>query len=1045
MQRDPFRFNGTVIDGQFRIDQWIGEGGFSNVYKGFHLGLNEPIAVKCLKPIADAPDVVQDFVNRFRDESRIAYRLSQGNLDIVRCVASGTTIAPIGVRIPYMVLEWLEGESLAVHFRGRAQAKMKGRSLKETFELFTPAGEALVYAHSHGIVHRDIKPGNLFLTRTRQGTTRLKVLDFGMAKVLGDGSSSESTGFSRLAMSMGNIAIFSPPYAAPEQFDPTLGPIGPRVDVYSFALVFLEALLDRRVRTGETDAECLIQACKPAVPITPRGLGLQLPDAVERILTQACATNPRERPQSMEEFWGKLRNAMQGNVRDPKNDKDDPQDWGDVADSIPPDADGPATIVADSEGLFDDEPPGPPLPPIPGPGTNRLPNVQVASNDEEATRTIDVNSLPSLPGQPPQQPIPPEVKDFLQRTGLAASARMPSPSTPQAGGGLPQTGAGAKPFARPSQPGAFHLPRPTIPRPEGGPASSGAPRIPAPLPAAGTPAEGVPARTEGANGRAGAGNPPRPGGTLAMPIQVPNANNDDNGPSSSELPTTVGSLSEHISGPAAIPSGGPAAGKPAGGPPAFGSGQQGARFDLASAETQFAPDGPAPSPFTGPPGQQPFYPPSFSTGSGPGASAKGSQPGAGAGANKTVALSSAAFAQFSATPPADPDAEAPTQAQFAPQLQDAMAYNPPPAYPPAYPPQQQGSPFGGAEAAAQQVASPFGSYGNAPGASSPFGGSGGGGGPYGPPPGLGGTSAMPQMNMPGAAPPQQAPGGSWPQPQGLPPQQPGAQGFQPPQAFPQQPPPGAAPYGAQPQKPKLILIGLIAALAVILLIGAGYAAYTLLHGSGTEAGTTEPPATPSAGTEATNPPAQPSATVQPPPPETVPPPPPPPPPAPTVEKTVEPPPSAATPAAPADPPRRPPTSDRPTGAPPGDRSPTPDKPPAPKPNSAPGTDTGPTQVQRPAPGAATEPGKFDPAAARAALKKQESVLASCKRPDGPTGPGKVRVTFLGDGSVMNSVVVGPPYEGTTVGDCVATRFKYTRGPKFDGNPGMIDYSFNINK
>ncbi|WP_394837051.1 protein kinase [Pendulispora rubella] len=1045
MQRDPFRFNGTVIDGQFRIDQWIGEGGFSNVYKGFHLGLNEPIAVKCLKPIADSPEVVQDFVNRFRDESRIAYRLSQGNLDIVRCIASGTTLAPVGVRVPYMVLEWLEGESLAIHFRGRRDAKMKGRSLKEAFDMFTPAGEAIVFAHSHGIVHRDIKPGNLFLTKSRQGGVRLKVLDFGMAKVMSDGSS-ESTGFSRLAMSMQNIAIFSPPYAAPEQFDPTMGPISAKVDVYSFALVFLEAMLDRRVRTGETDAECLIQACKPSQPITPRGLGLTVPDAVERLFTQACATNPRERPQSMEEFWGKLRNAMQADSKKPNSAHDDPQDWGDVADSIPPDADGPATIVADSEGLFDHEPPSaPPLPPIPGPAplphgshpshlahhahpqphhAHASPHAVPHLGDDESTRTIDVNQLPSPPGQPPQQPIPPEVKDFLQRTGLAASARMPSPSAPS-----PQApaGPGAKPFARPSQPGmrpsqpgGFHLPRPSIPRPEG---SAG--RLPAPLPAAGTPAEGVAARSDSANGRAA----PRPTtGTTAMPIQAPRlpslSGGDETGPSSSDMPTTVGQLND----------------MPIQGPPQAGGA---ARFDLASAETQFAPD--APAPFGAPPQQPPFF-------------ASPQQAPAGNPKNKTLALSATPFAQqFSNTPPVDPDAEAPTQAQFAPQLQDAMTYQPPPfAHPPpqpqhgGYPPPGGApSPYGasGGTSAMPQFsppdpgASPFGNYGAPGGGQSPFGAPGGGGGQYGPPPG-GGQPAPQQQGMmqPGmaGAPP-------WQPQQGAPQGYAAQQGFAPPG-----PVPGAAPYAAQPQKPKLILIGLIAALAVILLIGAGYAAYSLLSSSSSDTN-----AAPSA-SAAPQAPSAPAAEVAPTPTgAAVAPQPPPEPPAPPPVQQA-----GAAPAQPSQPAQQPAaeaphrssgssgSSDRgssssgSSGSGSGSSGSTSSA----KSTGSSGSTTGsgPTPIARPSAGP-SEPGKFSPEAARASLKTMEGVLASCKKPDGPTGPGRARVTFIGDGSVMSSVIVGPPYEGTPVGDCVATRFKFAKVPKFEGNPGVVDYNFTINK
>ncbi len=984
MQRDPFRFNGTVIDGQFRIDQWIGEGGFSNVYRGFHLGLNEPIAVKCLKPITDSPEVVQDFVNRFRDESRIAYRLSQGNLDIVRCIASGTTVAPIGVRVPYMVLEWLEGESLATNFRLRREAKKTGRSLKETFELFQPAGDAIVYAHSHGIVHRDIKPGNLFLAKTRQGGVRLKVLDFGMAKVLGDGSS-ESTGFSRLAMSMANIAIFSPPYAAPEQFDPTLGPIGPRVDVYSFALVFLEALMDRRVRNGETDAEMLIQACKPAAPISPRGLGLQVPDAVERIFMQACATNPRDRFQSMEEFWGKLKAAMLG-------DSHADTDWSDHADSIPPSIDAPATIVADTEGLFEDEPP-PPMPAVPRhPQPHMRGQVAVPNSDEESTRTIDVNQLPSPPGQPPQPPIPPEVKDFLHKTGLAASARMP-----------PQGNASPR--------GGFHLPRPTVPRPDDGGPLGG--RLPAPLPAAGTPPEGVGARSDGANGR----GVPRPSvGTQAMAIPVPAV--QDDGPPSDLLPTAVGSIADLP--PPVVPQD---FGRPSGGGPQdFGRPKHGGtaqlsamnpgamnpgagaakpapqRFDIASAETQFNMD--APLPFATSP--QPFFPPGAG---GPGAGGQGAAAVAAKG-GQTMALSLDDLAhQFSAAPPVDPDAEAPTQAGFAPpQAQDASPFPQPPFGQPQPPPGNFASPFspqGQTGAQPQQQGAPFG-YGTPPGAQPQY-----NAGQYGAPPATGG----------------------WPQQQG----QPGQPAF-PPVA------PTAQPQPAAKRRNFLLLVGLVTALGVVILIVGGYGAYTMLHGSGDQAAK-DPGATPATTTtQSAAPVPTPAPTPPPPPPE----------PQSAAPPPVQPPPSAAQPTPPASaqqaavepPSHHAASSDR--GASAANDHPSNS---GGKPSGGGGSSAGPTQLP-PRGGSSSgssDPTKFNADAARQSLRMMEGMLASCKKPDGPTGTGHARITFMNDGSVLSSVITGPPYEGTPTGECAATRFKYAKAPKFEGNPGVIDYTFNINK
>ena len=124
---DPFGLIGQIIDGQLRVDKVIGEGGFSIVYKGEHLGLGEPIAIKCLKlPRKLDPKLADAFGKRFKDEGRLLYRLSQGSLYIVRSITSGTCIATsTGMLVPYMALEWLDGHSLVQEFRERrARGKM---------------------------------------------------------------------------------------------------------------------------------------------------------------------------------------------------------------------------------------------------------------------------------------------------------------------------------------------------------------------------------------------------------------------------------------------------------------------------------------------------------------------------------------------------------------------------------------------------------------------------------------------------------------------------------------------------------------------------------------------------------------------------------------------------------------------------------------------------------------------------------------------------------------------------------------------------------
>lgn len=304
---DPFGLLGQVLDGHFRVERCVGEGGFSTVYKGTHVGLSEPIAIKCLKlPGALGSAIVESFVKRFRDESRIQYKLSQGNLHVVRSIASGTTIAPsTSALVPYTVLEWLEGRSLAVEFVDRRDCGLRGRSLDEVVRVLDTAVDAIAYAHAQGVVHRDLNPGNFFLARTSSGV-RLKVLDFGVAKVMADSVLAMPS-----ARTVGNLRMFAPAYGAPEQFDDRTGAVGPWTDVYALALVTLEALRDRTVIDGEHVGEFAMKALDRANRPTPRRLGVAVGEEVETVFVRALAVDPRERPRDAGEFWGMLKHAMQ--------------------------------------------------------------------------------------------------------------------------------------------------------------------------------------------------------------------------------------------------------------------------------------------------------------------------------------------------------------------------------------------------------------------------------------------------------------------------------------------------------------------------------------------------------------------------------------------------------------------------------------------------------------------------------------------------------------------------------------------------------------
>jgi serine/threonine-protein kinase len=300
---------GSKVD-QVRFDACVDAGGFGLIYRGYHEGLGETVAIKCLR-IASIQKTNEDMrealAGRFRDETKLLYRLSQGNLDIVRCIGSGTLVAPAtNESTPYMVLEWLDGCTLSVELKERREQKIRPRALAAAVQLLDSAVGGSAYAHAHDVVHRDVKPGNLFLTRTREGV-RMKVLDFGLAKILDD----EAIGVRPSVETGVGVHFCSPSYGAPEQFASKLGKVGPSTDVYSLALVLLEILTGDKVRPAVNLAEGLLKAIEPKTGSpSATSLGLQLPAAVEALLLRAVAQSPLDRPRDAGVFWSELKGAM---------------------------------------------------------------------------------------------------------------------------------------------------------------------------------------------------------------------------------------------------------------------------------------------------------------------------------------------------------------------------------------------------------------------------------------------------------------------------------------------------------------------------------------------------------------------------------------------------------------------------------------------------------------------------------------------------------------------------------------------------------------
>jgi eukaryotic-like serine/threonine-protein kinase len=291
---DPFQLCGTTIEGKYRITSVVGDGGFGVVYRGVHAGFGEPIAIKCLKlPHALDERQREGFLEQLRDEGRLLHRLSKATPGIVQALDVGAVTTAAGLWVPYLVLEWLDGDTLADHLAKRIEAGQGPYPIDEAIRLLEPAARALAVAHAMKVAHRDVKPHNLFVTRVEGAgdATTLKVLDFGIAKVLTD----YPTFTEALAATKAAPAAFTPRYGAPEQFNKQRGASGPWTDVFALGLILVELCTGKRALEGDDPTQLYIAAADPAVRPTPRAHGVTVPDAVEAVIAKALAIEPKNR------------------------------------------------------------------------------------------------------------------------------------------------------------------------------------------------------------------------------------------------------------------------------------------------------------------------------------------------------------------------------------------------------------------------------------------------------------------------------------------------------------------------------------------------------------------------------------------------------------------------------------------------------------------------------------------------------------------------------------------------------------------------------
>jgi DNA-binding response OmpR family regulator len=272
---------GTVLDEKYKLVEKIGAGGFGAVYRATHLTLGRPVAIKVLRPSPgnDSPEAVE----RFRQEALSASRLSHPNA--VTVIDFGVSAAGIA----YLVMELLEGRTL------KEVLQEQGRlPIERCAEILRPVCEALAEAHDANVVHRDVKPDNIFLHAGEHGEV-IKVVDFGIAKLFAHAGAAEMQGMTETGVILG-----TPDYMSPERLSG--GRYDGRSDVYSVGVLLFQMITGKFPFALDRDAGPYAIALKLMTeePIRLRDVTPEAPPEVEALVARALAKDPDTRPTARE-------------------------------------------------------------------------------------------------------------------------------------------------------------------------------------------------------------------------------------------------------------------------------------------------------------------------------------------------------------------------------------------------------------------------------------------------------------------------------------------------------------------------------------------------------------------------------------------------------------------------------------------------------------------------------------------------------------------------------------------------------------------------
>ncbi len=278
------------LGGRYEVRSLIGRGGMAEVHLGYDTRLSRIVAIKMLRQ-----DLARDsvFQARFRREAQAAASLNPPN--IVSVYDTGEEVMTGGdghsVSVPYIVMEYVEGHTVKDLLSDGTPVP-----INEAVEIVSGVLSALEYSHTMGLVHRDIKPGNIMLTTDG----KVKVMDFGIARALTD---------SQATMTQTNAVVGTAQYLSPEQARGEQ--VDARSDLYSTGVVLFELLTGRPPFKGDTAVAVAYQHVS-ATPPTPSSVTPDVPEALDRVCMKALAKNRDDRYSSAAEMRADLIRAGRG-------------------------------------------------------------------------------------------------------------------------------------------------------------------------------------------------------------------------------------------------------------------------------------------------------------------------------------------------------------------------------------------------------------------------------------------------------------------------------------------------------------------------------------------------------------------------------------------------------------------------------------------------------------------------------------------------------------------------------------------------------------